>query len=122
VVESLAHFIMAARAQAPNGFGRTVDQKLFVLGYIAGVVNFVANSSMMLKIRFLDYLKATLHWSGVLDSDDVDDLVDAWHSFYGQPTFEAAGKSGETDYQNWKTDQRTPLGLVEFARAESSGS
>ena len=24
-----------------------------------------------------------------------------------------AGKSGETDYQNWKTDQRTPLGLVE---------
>ena len=71
VVETLTHFIKAARSEAPNGFGRTVDQKLFILGYIAGVVNFVANSSMMLKIRFLDYLKATLHWSGVLDSDDV---------------------------------------------------
>lgn len=116
VVETLTHFIRAARAQAPNGFGRTVDQKLFILGYIAGVVNFVANSSMMLKIRFLDYLKATLHWSGVLDSDDVDELVDSWHTFYGQPTFEAAGKSGEQDYHNWKTERVAPPSLSEFAR------
>ncbi len=115
VIETLTHFIRVARAQAPNGFGRTVDQKLYILGYIAGVVNFVANSSMMLKIRFLDYLKATLHWSGVLDSDDVDDLVDSWHSFYGQGTFEAAGKSGESDYQSWKADRRAPRSLSEYA-------
>ena len=120
VVETLTHFIRAARAQAPNGFGRTVDQKLFILGYIAGVVNFVANSSMMLKIRFLDYLKATLHWSGVLDSDDVDELVDSWHMFYGQPTFEAAGKSGEQDYHNWKTERVAPPSLSEFARDKAA--
>jgi hypothetical protein len=60
-VAALTHFIKAARAEAPNGFGRTVDEKLYILGYIAGVVNFVANSSMMLKIRFLNYLKATLY-------------------------------------------------------------
>ncbi len=115
VIETLTHFIRVARAQAPNGFGRTVDQKLYILGYIAGVVNFVANSSMMLKIRFLDYLKATLHWSGVLDSDDVDDLVDSWHSFYGQGTFEAAGKCGESDYQSWKTDRQAPRSLSAYA-------
>ncbi len=115
VIETLTHFIRVARAQAPNGFGRTVDQKLYILGYIAGVVNFVANSSMMLKIRFLDYLKATLHWSGVLDSDDVDDLVDSWHSFYGQGTFEAAGKSGESDYQSWKADRQAPRSLSAYA-------
>ncbi len=117
VVESLTHFIKAARAQAPNGFGRTVDQKLYILGYIAGVVNFAANSSMMLKIRFLDYLKATLHWSGVLDSDDVDDLVDAWHTFYGQETFESAGKNGENDYHSWKTERHVPRSLSLFAGA-----
>jgi CheY-like chemotaxis protein len=61
VVAALTHFIKAARAEAPNGFGRAVDEKLYILGYIAGVVNFVANSSMMLKIRFLNYLKATLY-------------------------------------------------------------
>jgi len=120
VVETLTHFIKAARAQAPNGFGRTVDQKLYILGYIAGVVNFVANSSMMLKIRFLDYLKATLYWSGVLDSDDVDDLVDSWYSFYGQETFEAAGKSGESDYQSWKTDRHVPRSLSAYAEAGSA--
>lgn len=115
VVETLTHFIKVARAEAPNGFGRTVDQKLYILGYIAGVVNFVANSSMMLKIRFLDYLKATLHWSGVLDSDDVDDLVDSWHSFYGQGTFEAAGKCGEADYHRWRTDRQPPRSLSAYA-------
>jgi CheY-like chemotaxis protein len=122
VVESLTHFIKAARAQAPNGFGRTVDQKLFILGYIAGVVNCVANSSMMLKIRFLDYLKATLFWSGVLDSDDVDELVDSWHTFYGQDTFEDAGRRGEADYQGWKTDRQVPRSLSEFSGANSTAS
>lgn len=117
VVEMLTHFIRVARSQAPNGFGKTVDQKLYILGYIAGVVNFVANSSMMLKIRFLDYLKATLHWSGVLDSDDVDDLVDSWHSFYGQGTFEAAGKSGESDYQSWRADRHAPRSLSAYAES-----
>jgi len=122
VVEALTHFIKAARAQAPNGFGRTVDQKLYILGYIAGVVNCVANSSMMLKIRFLDYLKATLFWSGVLDSDDVDELVDSWHSFYGQPTFEDAGKRGEADYLSWKTDGRVPRSLAEFSIANPAAT
>lgn len=120
VVNNLINFIKDARSHAPNGFGRTVDQKLYILGYIAGVVNYVANSSMMLKIRFLDYLKATLHWSEVLDSDDVDELVDSWHSFYGQETFEAAGKSGEVDFLNWKTDRRSPQSLSEFARTGSA--
>ncbi|MBM3547822.1 MAG: response regulator [Alphaproteobacteria bacterium] len=122
VVEGLTHFIRAARGQAPNGFGRTVDQKLFILGYIAGVVNFVANSSMMLKIRFIDYLKATLFWSGVLDSDDVDELVDSWHSFYGQAIFEDAGKRGELDYQSWKTDRQVPRSLSEFSSADPAAS
>ncbi len=122
VVEALTHFIKAARGQAPNGFGRTVDQKLYILGYIAGVVNFVANSSMVLKIKFLDYLKATLYWSGVLDSDDVDDLVDSWHTFYGQPTFEDAGKRGEADYQSWKTDLQLPRSLAEFAKLDPAAS
>ncbi|MBM3536183.1 MAG: response regulator [Alphaproteobacteria bacterium] len=118
VVEALTHFIKSARGQAPNGFGRTVDQKLYILGYIAGVVNFAANSSMMLKIRFLDYLKSTLFWSGVLDSDDVDELVDSWHTFYGQSTFEDAGRRGEADYQSWKADGRVPGGLSEFVRGD----
>jgi CheY-like chemotaxis protein len=117
---TMVRFITQARAQAPNGFGRTVGQKLYLLGYIAGVVNFVANSSMMLKIRFLDYLKATLQWSGVLDSDDVDELVDSWHTFYGQTTFENAGKRGEIDFQEWKSNQTLPQSLAEFARTDSN--
>jgi CheY-like chemotaxis protein len=112
---SLIEFIAAARAYAKSNFGRTVKQKLYLLGYIAGVVNYVANSNMVLKIRFLEYLKATLHRSGVLELEDVDDLVNNWHEFYGQPTFEAAGLCGEMDYQSWAASQQPPRGLATAA-------
>jgi len=112
---TLIEFIAAARAYAKSNFGRTVKQKLYLLGYIAGVVNYVANSNMVLKIRFLEYLKATLHRSGVLELEDVDDLVNNWHEFYGQPTFEAAGLCGEMDYQSWAANQQQPRGLATAA-------
>lgn len=115
---SLIEFIAAARAYAKSNFGKTVKQKLYLLGYIAGVVNYVANSNMVLKIRFLEYLKATLHRSGVLELEDVDDLVNNWHEFYGQPTFEAAGLCGEMDYQSWAASKQEPRGLA--AAAEST--
>ncbi len=107
--------LQRARSGAPKGFGGTVKQKLYLLGYIAGAVNYVANSSMALKIRFLDYLKATLHACGVLELEEVDDLVDNWHEFYGQETFEAACRRAETDFQGWKANQKPPRGIVEFA-------
>ncbi|MBI1775806.1 MAG: response regulator [Proteobacteria bacterium] len=120
----LTIFVQRARSGAPRGFGRTVQQKLYLLGYIAGAVNFVANSSMALKIRFLDYLKATLHETGVLELEEVDDLVDNWHEFYGQPTFEAACRQAEMDFQDWQTIQKPPRGIVEYAysaEAEAEG-
>lgn len=44
VGETVTHSIRAARVQAPNGIARTAGPKRNV------------NSSMVLKIRFLDYL------------------------------------------------------------------
>ena len=117
---TMVRFITEARARAPDGFGRTVEQKLYLLGYIAGVVNIVANSSMMLKIRFLDYLKATLHSSDVLDMGDVDELVDSWHTFYGQTTFETGGKRGEVDFHEWRHHRALPQSLGEFARTQTN--
>jgi CheY-like chemotaxis protein len=114
-LERLTRFVQRARSGAPREFGRTVKQKLFLLGYIAGTVNCVANSSMALKIRFLDYLKATLHATGVLELEEVEDLVDNWHEFYGQATFEAACRRAESDYQLWDVTQKPPRGVVEFA-------
>ena len=111
----LTRFVQRARSGAPKVFGRTVKQKLYLLGYIAGAVNYVANSSMALKIRFLDYLKATLHASGVLELEEVDELVDNWHEFYGQPIFEAACRSAEADYEAWKMRQKPPRSIIEFA-------
>jgi CheY-like chemotaxis protein len=111
----LTRFVQRARSGATKEFGHTVKQKLYLLGYIAGAVNYVANFSMALKIRFLDYLKATLSESGVLQADEIDDLVDNWHEFYEQPVFEQACRRAETDYEAWKSEQKPPRGIVEFA-------
>src|SRR5258708_3381189 len=55
---TLQRFVGEARNLAPIAFGRSVPQKLYFLGYIAGAVNHLANSSLLLKVRFLDYLKS----------------------------------------------------------------
>ncbi|MBI1776243.1 MAG: response regulator [Proteobacteria bacterium] len=116
-VATLQRFVGEARTLAPGAFGRIVDQKLYLLGYITGAVNHLANSSLVLKIRFLDYLKSTLRGSEILEDNEIERLIDNWHELYGQSTFEAACHRGEADFQSWNASLLPPAGLQEFASA-----
>ena len=116
----LLAFVNEARGRAPAQFGRTVEQKLYLLGYVSGAVNLLANSSLVLKIRFVEYLKATLRGANILDDREIEVLFLSWHSLYEKPTFAAASERGGDDFQFWKTERLPPHGLRDFAIASPS--
>ncbi len=60
IVREISDFLAAARANAADDFGQTVQEKTYLLGYVAGVVEHWSEIRSSLEGRFLDYLGAVL--------------------------------------------------------------
>ncbi len=65
-VRQMSEFVMAAQAQAPMGFGATIEQKLYLLGYVTGVVDHWAKLKLSMRLRYLDYLRSVLKETAIL--------------------------------------------------------
>ncbi len=56
-VAEIADFVRFARAEASDQFGRTVMEKLGLLGYAVGAVEYCSRTSIKVKICFHDFLR-----------------------------------------------------------------
>lgn len=81
---------------APD-FGQTLAQKLYLLGYVVGIVENWAKNRSVLKLRFNDYLFAVLEETEVLVSGEAKMMIDSLENFSSNSIFRDAHARGQFD-------------------------
>jgi hypothetical protein len=95
-VAAMSELVAKARKAAPD-FGKSADEKMFLLGYVAGIVRFTATSQTHLKARQNDYIRAVLAETGLLSAAELDRLVASLEHLMNEPTFAVAVNRGSAD-------------------------
>ncbi len=118
-VRQMSEFVMAARAQAPRGFGSTIEQKLYLLGYVTGVVDHWAKLKLSMRLRYLDYLRSVLKETSILGVDEIEEMIDVYGELTDQTIFRIALERGqrESDEAVVKGSEFVAKGLAEFENA-----
>ncbi len=116
IVREISDFLAAARANAADEFGQTVKEKIYLLGYVTGVVEHWAELRRSLEDRFLDYLGAVLRETGILADDEVSQMVCEFDDLSVDTCFGIARAYGRDDPVQWdkQGDNFLPIGLGQF--------
>ena len=117
IVREISDFLAAARANAANDFGQTAKEKIYLLGYVTGVVEHWAELRRSLKNRFFDYLGAVLRETGVLADDEVSQMVSEFDDISANTYFGIARAYGRNDPVQWdkQGDDYLPIGLGQYS-------
>ena len=117
-VAEISDFLRRARQAASPNFGQTVKQKLALLGYSVGVVEFCSRSDLKIKICFTDYLRAVLLETHVLSTAEVDQMVANWDELINVNQFRGASERAGLEYEKGAAEGAdfTPLYLAAFER------
>lgn len=115
-VREISDFIALARKSAMEGFGGTIEQKLYLLGYVAGAVEHWAKKHDGLGQRFNDYLGAVMRETKILTDQEVADLMLAFDELSADMQFGMARAHGRHDPLEYdrKGADYSPLGLSQF--------
>jgi DNA-binding response OmpR family regulator len=115
-VREISHFLAEARSHAGDDFGKTVKEKLFLLGYVTGVVEHWAQLRGALEKRFFDYLSAVLRETGVLEDEEVFEMVSGFDELSADTSFGIARAHGRNDpaQRESQGEGYIPIGLRQF--------
>ncbi len=115
-VRAMSEFIDKARKAAGASFGRTQEEKLFLLGYVSGVVNYWGTVRDHMQAHRAHYLRAVLRETYILTSHEIRLMIGALDELSEEPTFAAATDRGMTDAVTGMAVGRTavPMGLSRF--------
>ncbi len=115
-VREISEFLSAARANAATDFGQTVKEKIYLLGYVTGVVEHWSELRSSLEDRFLDYLGAVLRETGVLADDEVSQMVSGFDDLLADTYFGIARAYGRNDpvQRESQGGDYLPIGLGQF--------
>ena len=118
-VRQMSDFVMAAQSKAPKGFGATVEQKLYLLGYVTGVVDHWAKLKLSMRPRYLDYLRSVLKETAILGVREIEKMMDAYEELAEQTIFRIAWERGqrESDEAAAQGSEFVAKGLAEFENA-----
>lgn len=121
-VRRMSEFIAQARSRAPDGFGTTVEQKLFLIGYATGVVKHWAAFEKMLNQRFTGYLRAVLTETDLLSTKEIAQMMDASNELASDRKFKTALAQGQQDCLEAaeKGLDYVPIGLANMETSASS--
>jgi CheY-like chemotaxis protein len=95
-VADMSQLVAKARKAAPE-FGRSLDEKMFLFGYVTGIVRFTATSQSHLKARQNDYIRAVLTETGVFAGPEVDRMVHSVDHLMNDAIFAVAVNRGSAD-------------------------
>ncbi len=121
-VAEISRFIDQARGAAGQTFGRSVEEKLYLIGYVAGVVHYWGTLKPHMTARLGDYMKAVMLETQILSTYEIGLMLGAWEDLTTDPTFtEAVGKGTfEAVARASKGRYFTPVGLSKFAQNGSN--
>ena len=123
-VARISGFLRRARKVASPNFGRTVAQKLALLGYTVGVVEFCSRKDFKIKICFNDYLRAVLMETEVLSAAEVDQMVASWDELINANQFRGASERAGMEYTRAEVegDEFRPIYLAAFEQGQKSAA
>lgn len=112
-VSEMTEIIDRARHAAGADYGRTMREKLCLLGYVAGVIEYWATLRAHIKIRRDDYFRAVLRETGVLSPGEIKRMLSAWDELREDRVFSDALKYGARDAGSCSCNggQSRPVGL-----------
>ncbi len=124
VVARISSFIRRARQVASPTFGRTVSQKLALLGYAVGIVEFCSRKDFKIKICFNDYLRAILVETEMLTAVEVDQMVANWDELINADQFRGASERAGLEYTRGEADgdEFQPIYLAAFEQGRKSAA
>lgn len=116
IVREISDFLCEARTHAAQDFGKTVNEKLYLLGYVAGVVEHWAQLCSTMEERFVDYLSAVLSETGILENHEVSEMVAGFDKLALDTCFGIARAHGRNDpaQRQRKGMDYAPIGLSQF--------
>ncbi|MGE5147976.1 MAG: hypothetical protein ACM3N5_14580, partial [Candidatus Eiseniibacteriota bacterium] len=95
-VAEMSQLVAKARKAAPD-FGKTADEKMFLFGYVTGLVRFAATSQSHLKARQNDYIRAVMTESGLFSAPEIDRMIQGIERLMSDATFAVAVNRGSAD-------------------------
>ena len=112
----ISEFVREARAGAAKDFGKSVEEKLYLLGYVTGVVEHWS------KLRdqdewFFDCLSAVLRETNILTNHEICMMLTGFEELAADTRFGVARAHGHNDpvQRQCQGDAYVPVGLAEVA-------
>ena len=118
VVANSTALINRAREVAGKGFGQTIEEKLYLLGYVAGIIEYWQTLRPHVRVQRDYYMQAVLRETGILSNQEIRLMLSAWDELSKESTFRQALRRGTHDSvaRTAKGGDFTPKGLLRFRR------
>ena len=118
-VRAISAFVAEARAAAGETFGKTIAEKLHLIGYVTGAVEYWTETKGTLDKNFNDYLRGVLRETGILTDREVSEMVAAFVELSTDKNFTIGRRHGRTDpaKRNEEGAGYVPIGLAKCAPA-----
>ena len=115
-VRAISAFVAEARARAGDNFGKTVEEKLYLIGYVTGVVKHWTEDSGTMDKNFTDYLRGVLRETGILTNMEVAEMVTAFDELSKDRNFANGQEYCRNDpiKRRREGDSYAPVGLAAF--------
>lgn len=113
-VREITEFLRQALAGAAEGFGKSVEEKLYLLGYVTGVVEHWLKPGDLEEARFFDRLSAVLRATDILTNHEICEMVAGFGELAADTRFGIGRAHGHNDpvQRLIKDDGYVPVGLA----------
>ena len=115
-VREITEFLRQALAGAAEGFGKSVEEKLYLLGYVTGVVEHGLKPGDPEEARFFDRLSAVLRATDILTNNEICEMIAGFGELAADTRFGIGRAHGHNDpvQRLIKDDGYGPIGLARF--------
>ena len=116
IVCEISDFLAQACTSAGGDFGKKVEEKLFLLGYAAGLLNYWSVAKTHIKSRMNEYLKAVLLETDLFVAAEIETMLGVLANLVGDNTFTLAVSKGTADAvaRKAKGPEFVPSGFTKF--------
>lgn len=93
----MLRFVERARDAAGSDFGHDVREKLYLLGYAGGVVDFWVTERRAIEDQYFHCLRAIVVDANILAEQEVDEFFQSWSQLCTSPDFRRAFDDGRKE-------------------------
>ncbi|MCZ6862515.1 MAG: response regulator [Alphaproteobacteria bacterium] len=94
---NLSYFLGRAIAAADSNFGSTPEQRLYFVGYVAGVVDYELGANGNLQPQFMEHMRRALLTGGIMNRTQVEETMGTLDSLTTSETVKNGWEQGRRD-------------------------